>query len=56
MRVGNKINSFLNGEWVKHARPWGKKFTSRIRRGMDKKEKSIQLEEHHNKFDQREEL
>ena len=34
---GNAANSKLNGEWCKHARPWGKKMTSKIRRNMDKK-------------------
>jgi hypothetical protein len=37
MRVGNKINSAMNGEWCKHARPSGKKFTARLRRAEDKK-------------------
>jgi hypothetical protein len=36
MRVGNKQNSFLNGEWVKHARDT-KKYTSGVRRAYDKK-------------------
>ncbi|MEO6978734.1 MAG: hypothetical protein ABI113_10160 [Mucilaginibacter sp.] len=38
MRVGNKINSFLNGEWAKHARPFGKKRAASKRRALDKKE------------------
>jgi len=37
MRTGNKLNSFLNGEWARHVRYWGKKFTSRKRRTLDKK-------------------
>lgn len=37
LRVGNKENSFLNGEWAGHVRNWGKKFTAKIRRNMDKK-------------------
>lgn len=37
MRKGNKQNSFLNGEWAKHVRRWGKKFTSGIRRQESKK-------------------
>lgn len=37
MRKGNKQNSFLNGEWAKHVRRWGKKFTSCIRRQESKK-------------------
>ena len=26
LKVGNKQNSFLNGEWAKHMRSGGKKF------------------------------
>lgn len=37
IRPGNKKNSFLNGEWAKHVRKWGKKFTSSLRRQEDKK-------------------
>ena len=37
IRVGNKQNSFLNGEWVGHARRYLKKATNRIRRIVDKK-------------------
>lgn len=37
IRVGNKQNSFLNGEWAGHVRKWGKKFTSGIRRAVSKK-------------------
>jgi len=37
LRVGNKQNSFLNGEWAGHVRKWGKKYTASIRRGVDKK-------------------
>jgi len=36
IRVGNKQNSFLNGEWVGHARRVLKKITSGIRRSRDK--------------------
>jgi hypothetical protein len=36
LRVGNKQNSFLNGEWAGHMRHWGKKFTAKIRRMKDK--------------------
>ena len=36
-RVGHKENSFLNGEWAGHVRAWGKKFTSKKRRNVDKK-------------------
>ncbi len=31
-QVGNKINSYLNGEWAKHARPFLKRLTTRRRR------------------------
>jgi len=34
MRAGNKTNSFLNRERVKHVRSIGKKFTSRARRNF----------------------
>ena len=37
LRVGNKQNSFLNGEWAGHVRGWGKRFTAKIRRTVDKK-------------------
>jgi len=37
LRVGHKENSFLNGEWAGHVRKWGKKFTAKIRRNVDKK-------------------
>lgn len=37
LRVGNKQNSFLNGEWAKHMRSGGKRFTSKVRRMFDKK-------------------
>lgn len=40
MRVGNKQNAFLNGEWGKHG---PKKEAARKRRGMDKKEVRNQL-------------
>ena len=36
IRVGNKQNSFLNGEWKFHVRKWGKKFTSGVRRAVSK--------------------
>jgi len=38
VRVGNKLNSFLNGEWAKHGRPFGKKLAASRRRKNDKKE------------------
>ena len=37
LRVGNKQNSILNGEWAKHMRKWGKYFTAKARRNVDKK-------------------
>ena len=37
IRVGNKQNSVLNGEWAGHVRKWGKQFTSGIRRAVSKK-------------------
>ena len=37
IRVGNKQNSFLNGEWAGHVRGKFKKFTSGIRRAVSKK-------------------
>lgn len=36
MRVGNRINSFLNGEWAKHVRKFGKKRGSKKRRVLAK--------------------
>lgn len=36
IRVGNKENSVLNGEWAGHVRSWGKRFTAKIRRMRDK--------------------
>jgi len=36
LRVGNKQNAFLNGEWAGHVRNWGKKITAGIRRTRDK--------------------
>jgi len=45
IRVGNKQNSYLNGEWAGHVRGWWKKYTSSIRRMEDKKEIKKGLEE-----------
>ena len=36
MKTGNKQNAFLNGEWVKHVRPYLKKRTSELRRMKQK--------------------
>lgn len=45
LRVGNKQNSFLNGEWAGHVRKDGKKITSGIRRAYLKKDLKKRLEE-----------
>jgi len=45
IRVGNKQNSILNGEWAGHVREWGKKLTAKIRRGVGKKIISKELKE-----------
>jgi len=45
LRVGNKQNSFLNGEWAGHVRWWGKKFTNKIRRMKDKEIITKELKE-----------
>lgn len=37
IRVGNKQNSIINGEWAGHVRKVGKKITSGKRRIIDKK-------------------
>ena len=37
IRVGNRQNSILNGEWAGHVRRWGKRVTAGIRRSRDKK-------------------
>lgn len=35
-QIGNKQNSFLNGEWAKHVRRYAKKLTSKKRRSLNK--------------------
>ena len=45
MRVGNKINSGLNGEWAKHVRGWWKRYTSSKRRIEGKEEIADRLRE-----------
>jgi hypothetical protein len=45
LRVGNKENSFLNGEWAGHVRKVGKRITSGIRRMYIKKDLKKRLEE-----------
>jgi intergrase/recombinase len=42
-RIGNKQNSYLNGEWCKHMKKFGKTYTSHIRRMIGKKEIVNQL-------------
>ena len=37
IRKGNKQNAILNGEWAALMRKWGKFFTAKIRRNVDKK-------------------
>jgi len=37
LRVGNKQNSFLNGEWARHVRGLYKKLTSKKRRNVSKR-------------------
>lgn len=44
VRVGNKQNSFLNGEWARHVRRGWKKLTSKIRRHYGKEEIRERLE------------
>lgn len=48
IRVGNKQNSYLNGEWAGHVRKDGKKITSGKRRLKDKEEIKKQLKEINN--------
>ncbi len=36
IRVGNKQNSILNGEWAGHVRGWWKRHTSKMRRAEGK--------------------
>jgi hypothetical protein len=45
IRVGNKMNSFLNGEWAGHVRKDGKRITSGIRRMYLKNDLRKRLEE-----------
>lgn len=45
IRVGNKINSYLNGEWGSHVRKDGKTYTSGVRRMEDDKIVRLELEE-----------
>ena len=45
VRVGNKQNSFLNGEWCKHMKKFGKRLTAGIRRNVDKQEINNGLKE-----------
>jgi hypothetical protein len=45
IRVGNKQNSGLNGEWAGHVRGWLKQATSGLRRLVDKRVISEELKE-----------
>jgi len=38
IRVGNKNNSALNGEWAHHVRGWWKSYTSSRRRNEEKED------------------
>lgn len=49
MKVGNKQNSFLNGEWAKHGRSFGKKVASKKRRIIGKNDIQKNLTEFFNK-------
>lgn len=44
-QIGNKINSYLNGEWAKHGRRDGKKRAARKRRILGQREIQEQLKE-----------
>lgn len=48
IRVGNKQNSAINGEWAGHIRGWWKKFTSSKRRAISKKLVQKELKERQN--------
>ena len=37
IRPGSKMNSYLNGEWATHGRPFGKKVAAKKRRLISKK-------------------
>lgn len=47
IRVGNKQNSFLNGEWAGHVRGAWKRLTSHIRRSESKRIIDNELKELH---------
>ena len=47
IRVGNKQNSFINGEWAGHVRGFYKKYTSSKRRRLEKKDISKTLKEYY---------
>lgn len=51
VRVGNKQNSFLNGEWAGHVKGFCKKITSRLRRHADKEAIYNELQEGHRQYD-----
>lgn len=45
IRVGNKENSHLNGEWANHVRGFFKRYTSKRRRGEGKRDIRKRIEE-----------
>lgn len=47
IRVGNKQNSFINGEWAGHVRGFFKKYTSSKRRRLEKKEILKAIKDHY---------
>lgn len=42
-QIGNKQNSFINGEWAKHVRRSGKKITAHLRRQLLKRDTQKQI-------------
>lgn len=49
LRVGNKQNSFINGEWAGHVRGFWKKHTSGKRRRIEKDEILKELKDFYNR-------
>lgn len=47
LRVGNKQNSFINGEWAGHVRGFWKKHTSGKRRRIEKDEILKELKDYY---------
>ena len=48
MRVGNRFNSWLNGEYAHHVRTKMKRYTSRMRRAYLKREEIKEKDEFSN--------